>query len=803
MSGRKRRLRPRAGTESASADRTGVAQVPGKQFGLLGSVGMPDLDDEIQSIAARRFLPRVDYRIDRERMHKFGSAATGKVWVIANGDYLRTPENWPPSQYVRPLWISLHISPSRGERSGLTPLDTMLTQPAVKCLKGYGPVGARDAHTFGLLRSADVESYLSGCLTLTLERPPVERDHDLIVLNDVPEAVATLIRRQILKAVLETSHSDPEEESESRYARARALLNTYARAGCVITTRLHCALPCLAFGTPVLLLDTAANRLLCSGLSDLFHHCSVDDLLAGEAAFDVASPPSNLDRHVAYAEALRARVADFVAQPDATDPYPLPLTLSDRYTILAANQGRALRSPRQSKPQPAIPASPVRRKTVLLQTSDAHVYAPILHETARVNRAYCARHGLEYQCFIGIKRGYHPWQATFNRIPLLFELAQAGDVGWVVYLDADAYVFDLAFDVQAYLSANAHRACIVAPGSAVAKWDVNAGVLFVNLQHMLGRKLVEAWAAAFAAAISDEGLLASAGPWSAGVDDQILLQRVLRDNRDILDATLVDSSETINYATGSFIRQILRSSVDSLPLRLQWTARDAQIALSRSPDANALPANHIGLQSTLYTFLFEQLRNRFCSMLFIGRLVNVSGLAASSIPAIEAAHFDRIKAWLNFLPNTHCFDINEVTPEQRKLSRISIIRPRSAASPEWGQIAGKVPPLSIVVDTCAHGAAQQQRAFLALFPRLCAGGHYAFERPAGRPEDMHGASEPVASIANVFLGFVSGGTLAMPGAPPSDIDECTRRIAQVYIEREIGEGSNLGPVQRLFVVANN
>ena len=105
------------------------AQSGRKQFGLLCGVGPTDLDEEIQSIAAQQLLPRVDHRIDRERMHQFGSAATGKVWVIANGDFLRNPENWPPLQYIRPLWISLHIAASRGERSGLTAQE--LERPAV------------------------------------------------------------------------------------------------------------------------------------------------------------------------------------------------------------------------------------------------------------------------------------------------------------------------------------------------------------------------------------------------------------------------------------------------------------------------------------------------------------------------------------------------------------------------------------------------------------------------------------------------------------------------------------------------
>ena len=300
--------------------------------------------------------------------------------------------------------------------------------------------GARPAHA-QLLRNAAVDSYFSGCLTLTLPRPAVERQDDLVVLNDVPAQVADRIRQRTAKTLVETSHAGLADNAvEARFARAEELLQTYARASCAVTTRLHCALPCLAFGTPVLLLDTGGDRHRFTGLTDFVNHCLTDRFLAGEAAFDVDHPPPNADRHMPYAEALRRRVGEFVELPEEADPHPYPLSLSDRYAIIAATQGRALQARRERKLKAELSSRAARKKIVLLQTSDAHVYAQMLQETARVNKVYCTRHGLEYQGFIGIKRGFHSWQATFNRISLLVELQQAGDTGWVIYLDADAYV---------------------------------------------------------------------------------------------------------------------------------------------------------------------------------------------------------------------------------------------------------------------------------------------------------------------------------------------------------------------------
>src|SRR5438876_12045410 len=44
-----------------------------------------NIGDEIQSLAARQFLPRVDYYIERERTNSFLSPDKTPVWGIMNG----------------------------------------------------------------------------------------------------------------------------------------------------------------------------------------------------------------------------------------------------------------------------------------------------------------------------------------------------------------------------------------------------------------------------------------------------------------------------------------------------------------------------------------------------------------------------------------------------------------------------------------------------------------------------------------------------------------------------------------------
>jgi hypothetical protein len=203
--------------------------------------------------------------------------------------------------------------------------------------------------------------------------------------------------------------------------------------------------------------------------------------------------------------------------------------------------------------------------------------------SARTNRAYCRRHGIAYQAFIGVKRGFHPWQATFNRIPLLHELAEAGFAGWVLYVDADAYVADLGFDLRGYLADKAAYAAIltpVAPGAAW--WDINAGVALFNLASGEGRRLIGNWYAAFMA-IGDAALRA-AGQWDLVRNDQDLLHDLLRGDASLRPHVFLQGTELINADRARFIRQVLRVQADGLAARMRIVQQDTDRILANVPE---------------------------------------------------------------------------------------------------------------------------------------------------------------------------------------------------------------------------
>ncbi len=130
-----------------------------------------------------------------------------------------------------------------------------------------------------------------------------------------------------------------------------------------------------------------------------------------------------------------------------------------------------------------------------IQTADPIKYARLLEASAPSTRAFCALNGYEYEAFVGVKRGRHPWHATFNRIDLLNEALDADFDGWIVYLDADSFVVDLKFDLAACLKQHSDAPLIaraVVPEKAPT-WNINAGVLIFNMKHPQTARPIKTW----------------------------------------------------------------------------------------------------------------------------------------------------------------------------------------------------------------------------------------------------------------------------------------------------------------------
>lgn len=223
------------------------------KYGLMYYKATDNIGDDIQTYSAIKYLPNIDYLIDRESLSCFVPNKKEYVAMIMNGWYIHNKIAWPPSPYIYPLLISMHFKSLRETDIG----DVYLRGFGGEFLKKYGPVGARDLETEKRLKRNGISSYFSGCMTLTLEKFNNVEKKNKICLVDVSEKVTEKVKEVKNSKIEILSHYLNQEETakksfEERMNDVENLLKKYQEAKLVITTRLHVALPCVALGTPVI-----------------------------------------------------------------------------------------------------------------------------------------------------------------------------------------------------------------------------------------------------------------------------------------------------------------------------------------------------------------------------------------------------------------------------------------------------------------------------------------------------------------------------------------------------------------------
>lgn len=220
-----------------------------------------NLGDQIQSLAAEQFLPRLDARINRDTLGTL--KLSQQHLVIMNAWFSHFPETcFPPAENIEPVFWGFHLSDAYQGKA----LRYFLQGAPLDYLKRHAPIGCRDQATCELLQSQGVEAFYSKCLTLTFPRRRRLPADPAVLLVDVDFLPAEAFNQKVIQVTHCVGDYYPDQ---LKVAMAKTLLRLYHdRAGLVVTTRLHCALPCAAMGIPVVFFGDQADRRF-SPLKDL------------------------------------------------------------------------------------------------------------------------------------------------------------------------------------------------------------------------------------------------------------------------------------------------------------------------------------------------------------------------------------------------------------------------------------------------------------------------------------------------------------------------------------------------------
>ena len=212
-----------------------------------------NIGDVFQAIAIKDHLTEVDYVFDREALNQ--QSDKGSVLLFANGWYMHNYVNFPPSSNITPIYTSVHFSNA----------EILNSSTNRDHFRKYAPIGARDLKTLIMLRAANIPSYYSSCFTIGIKRRSVKPEQArMLVVDGVDHPLASSDVREIEERLAmsaqrvthDPTHIDAsfEEYSQASFEHAESLLRQYCAAKCIITTKIHCALPCLAMGVPVILI---------------------------------------------------------------------------------------------------------------------------------------------------------------------------------------------------------------------------------------------------------------------------------------------------------------------------------------------------------------------------------------------------------------------------------------------------------------------------------------------------------------------------------------------------------------------
>lgn len=306
------------------------------KFAKMRSVDR-NIGEEVQWLAQERFVPPPpaghSLYVNKERLNKFQPSDPTKLimngWYAYNGGFAHS--RWPwhkgwrliPHTNVVPLLISFHLTPKL--------YKYFSTGKGREFLAANAPIGCRDLDTMHFCESMGVPAYFSACLTLTIKpNSAIEKDANLIVASGLRDDEEMAVKVRTRKRVVSVDSTLPVlYSSKIRMDLARAMLGLYQSASCVVTGRLHCALPCLALGVPVLVVDRdksdpsyLAGRY--SGYETMLHHVSRDNLLNGNHAFSFDFPPENPDEHLQYRDNLVKRCVEFTGYDNAVSLLTIP-----------------------------------------------------------------------------------------------------------------------------------------------------------------------------------------------------------------------------------------------------------------------------------------------------------------------------------------------------------------------------------------------------------------------------------------------------------------------------------------------
>lgn len=345
-----------------------------------------NLGDYNQAIAARQFMKDADAFIDREELRSYNGE---ECKLIMNGWFMHNPEEFPPSEKIVPLITSFHVSPRKADmilrEDGLNYLKKhepigcrdyvtlrILSEKGVKayfsgCLTlTLGRTYSHKSEKKNILIVDPVLPFTDGgamkkALNVSIISFMIMHFRKVSVLgrrfrscicgmnNGLKGRLRALyaaaaflkayrrmfsehllLNADYISNIISWDSIDNNGDVDTQLMdMADGLLKTYEKYPLVITSRIHCALPCTAMGTPVVFMNDRCRRRTLGGINmgdgrfdgliDFFNVIDFDEkwrMKPRDWSIDKITEESQVprkDNWRVYAQKLAEQCAEFAA----------------------------------------------------------------------------------------------------------------------------------------------------------------------------------------------------------------------------------------------------------------------------------------------------------------------------------------------------------------------------------------------------------------------------------------------------------------------------------------------------------
>lgn len=212
-----------------------------------------NLGDNIQIMAIDRLYEKMGIKADTITRIPVSDLSS---YRSPDGQKLLLPISFPFLDYVEDGLAGRFSDDIKPIFLGLTHMNKRYSEKEISFLKKHEPIGCREEYTYNNLKRYGIDCWLNGCMTLTIDSKEDRRtgNHQDVFIVDICDELRRYIPPELMKDAVELSQIVKLSPGESIENYVSNRYQQYFRnAKLVITSKLHCVVPCFAMGIPVIL----------------------------------------------------------------------------------------------------------------------------------------------------------------------------------------------------------------------------------------------------------------------------------------------------------------------------------------------------------------------------------------------------------------------------------------------------------------------------------------------------------------------------------------------------------------------